>query len=264
MLKTPMHASDQGQPATIKKVRLDRSSYVPFYRQIADQMKEIIQSGEIAPGEPFWSEGDLAAELAISRMTIRQAFQILRSEGLLTVTKGRRPVVGAGRLAKNTQELRGFSEEMSRRGLKPASKLLSFERRVAAPEVREALELGEGDEVFAIRRLRLANDQPMGVELSCLPAGLFAQLERRNLEKQSLYSMLELQFGMKLSWSEEEIEAVPADKEVASLLRVKSGAPLLCMKRKVYNEEGTAIEYGQSIYRGDRYIMTVVSRRNSQ
>jgi GntR family transcriptional regulator len=245
------------------KISLDRTSFVPFYRQIADQMKEAIQSGTVLPGEPFWSEGELASELAISKMTVRQAFQLLRAEGLINVVKGKRPLVAAGRLQKNTQELRGFTEEMTRRGLKPSSRVLLSECVVPEPEIRDALKLGEKDQVFIVRRLRLADRQPVGVETSHLPARLFPGLDRQNLEERSLYGLLESHFGVKLCWSEEEIEAVPAEKEEAELLQVKRGAALLSMKRVVYDVEGALIEYGRSLYRGDRYSATVISRRKT-
>ncbi|HEX7362022.1 MAG TPA: GntR family transcriptional regulator [Bryobacteraceae bacterium] len=255
-LPAPSHTSTPPAPIT-----LDRTSFVPFYRQIADQVKETIQSGAISPGTPFWSEGELATELAVSKMTVRQAFQVLRTEGLLTVAKGKRPLIAAGRLQKNTQELRGFTEEMMRRGLKPSSKVLLLESVVPGPEICEALKLGRNDEVFVIRRLRLADNQPVGVETSHLPARLFPGLDHQNLEKRSLYSLLETHFGVKLSWSEEEIEAIPAGKEEADLLQIKRGAALLCLKRNVYSVEGELVEHARSLYRGDRYAATVVSRR---
>ncbi|HEX7360607.1 MAG TPA: GntR family transcriptional regulator [Bryobacteraceae bacterium] len=245
------------------QISLDRHSFVPFYRQIADQMKEAIQSGAVSPGQPFWSEGELAAELAISKMTVRQAFQILRAEGLINVAKGKRPLVAAGRLQKNTQELRGFTEEMTRRGLKPSSKILLFQCTVPGSAVLEALKLQEGDQVFIVRRLRLADRQPVGVETSHLPARRFPGLDHQDLERRSLYALLETHFGLKLCWSEEEIEAVPAQKEEADLLQVKRGSALLSLKRVVYDVEGGLVEYGRSLYRGDRYTATVISRRKA-
>jgi GntR family transcriptional regulator len=252
-----------GSPPAVQAatVTLDRTSFVPFYRQVADQVRQMIQAGRVAPGEPFLSEGGMARELGISKMTVRQAFQILRTEGLLTVSKGRQPVVAVGRLQKDTQELRGFTEEMTRRGLKPSSKLLEVECLPAKPQVQQALNLESNERVYRIRRLRLANGEPLGIETTYLPALLYPDLARQDLEKNSLYALLETHYGVRLAWSEEELEARPAGKEEARLLRVRRGSPLFCMRRKVCSAEDTPVEYAVSLFRGDRYTATVVSRR---
>lgn len=245
-------------------ISLDRTSFVPFYRQIADQVREMAQAGEIAPGQPFWSEGEISAALSISKMTVRQAYQLLRAEGLLSVAKGKRPLAASGRLQKNTQELRGFTEEMMRRGLTPSSKLLHIKCGAPEPEAAAALNLEPGAEAFKIRRLRLANRQPIGVETSYLPARLFRGIDLQDLEHRSLYSILETHFGVSLDSSEEEFQARPAAAKEAELLHIKPGAPLFCMTRKVFSVEGVPIEYCVSLFRGDRYSATVVSHRKPQ
>ncbi len=248
-------------PVPAVTVTLDRTSFVPFYRQVADQARQMIQSGQVAPGQPFRSEGEMARELGISKMTVRQAFQILRAEGLLTVSKGKQPVVAAGRVQKDTQEFRGFTEEMTRRGLKPSSKLLEAECLPPKPQVQQALRLENSEKIYRIRRLRLANGEPVGIETTYLPAHLFPGLDRQDLEKKSLYALLETHYGVKLDWSEEELEARPAGKEEARLLRVRRGSPLFCMRRKVHSAEDIPVEYAISLLRGDRYTATVISRR---
>src|ERR1035438_6517227 len=88
---------------------LDHQSFVPYYQQIVEQVRELVKAGQVREGETFWSENDVSRHLGISKMPVRQAFQKLRSEGLLVVEKGKRPLVGSGHLPWNFQELRGFS-----------------------------------------------------------------------------------------------------------------------------------------------------------
>ncbi len=252
---TPESISDSSD------ITIDRNSFLPFYRQIFDQIQELIKAGKISPGQPFWSEGAFAQKLGISKMTVRQAFQILRAEGLLVVEKGKRPLVGAGRVIKNFQELRGFSEEMKRRGLVPSTQLLAVVRRYPEPACASALRLGSEELIYWVKRLRYANKERVGVETTSLPARIFPGLEKQELEKESLYFIIENVYKVKPDWSEEELEAVPARQEEARLLQVKKGAPLFCMRRNVYSTEGAPIEYGISLFRGDRYRATVVSRR---
>jgi len=244
-------------------VALDRSSYVPYYRQISDQIQGLIRSKELKAGEPFWSEGELAQTLGVSKMTVRQAFLFLRREGLLIVEKGKRPTIGPGRVEKNFQELRGFSGEMARRGMKASSKVLEAEYVEPSPDIAKALSLESNEKVYRIRRLRFADNNLVGLEVAHLPAGLFPGLERTNLEEQSLYSVMETDYAVKLDWSEEELEAVPARKQEAKLLQVPTGTPLFSTRRTVYTKEGVAIEYCTSLFRGDRYSATVVSHRKA-
>ena len=242
-------------------IGLDRKSFVPYYRQIADQVKGLIQSGEIAPGQRFWSEGEIGLKLGVSKMTVRQAFQLLRADGLLVVEKGKRPVVGSNRIHKDFQQLRGFSEEMSRRGLRPSSKLLAAKHIVPDAQTAQALSLGKGEKVYKLIRLRFANDEIAGLEVTQVPARLFPDLLKHDLAAKSLYSVLENLYNVRLSWSQEELKAVLAKKEEAKLLRVPRNSALFSMQRIVYSVEGQPIEFGHSLFRGDRYSATVTSRR---
>lgn len=260
-MPTELLAAGTSTVPRVPSLSLDRNSFVPYYHQVADQIRALIQKGTLAAGDAFCSEGELSRQLGISKMTVRQAFQSLRHEGLLLVEKGKRPVIGAGRVHKNVQELRGFSEEMNRRGLRPSSKLLSIRMTVPDAEASEALRLADSERVHRIERLRYASNQLVGLEISQLPASLFPRLEKHNLEKTSLYSVLENSYGVKLDWSEEQLEAMPAGKEQAALLHVTSGTPLFFVRRTVYTAEDLPVEYCRSHFRGDRYTATVMSHR---
>jgi GntR family transcriptional regulator len=242
-------------------IGLDRRSFVPYYRQIANQVKEIIQCRGITPGQRFWSEGEIGRRLGVSKMTVRQAFQLLRADGLLVVEKGKRPAVGSARIRKDFQKLRGFSEEMARSGFRASSKLLAAECIFPDAQTAQALSLNKGEKVYKIVRLRFANDEIVGLEVSHIPAGLFPDLLKQDLATNSLYSTMEKLYNVRLAWSHEELKAVPAKKEEAKLLQVACSSPLFSMRRTVYNAEDKPIEYGHSLFRGDRYSATVISRR---
>ena len=242
-------------------VLLSRASYVPIYQQIVDQVSNYINSGRVSPGQLFWSEGEVASSLGVSKMTVRQAFQELRREGLLIIEKGRRPVIGHGRVGKDFQELRGFTEEMSRRGMKASSKVLEAGLVNPNAETAKALQLADGEKVYRIRRIRYANKDLIGLEITHLPGRKFAGIDGQNLETHSLYEILESRYGVSIDWSQEQIEAIPASKEEAKLLQVPPKSPLFSMRRTAYNAQGVPVEFGISQFRGDRYSATVISRR---
>ena len=247
--------------AELPELNLQRGSYVPYYRQIRDQVEAMIKSGALKPGQMIFSEGACATKLGVSKMTVRQAFQALRSEGLLVIEKGKRPMVSSGPIQKDFQKLRGFTAEMNRRGMKASSKILNFERTMPDAAAANLLRLWRNDEIYRIRRLRYADQEIVGVENILLTARLFPDLTKEDLESQSLYSLMETRYAVSLDWSDEEMGAVPAEKDDAKVLQVPTGFPLFSMRRIVFAKDDVPIEYGHSLFRGDRNNARVISRR---
>jgi len=242
---------------------LDNSSFVPYYEQIVDQVRSLVKKKKLNQGQTFCSEGAIARFLGVSKMPVRQAFQKLRSEGLLIIAKGKRPIVGSGRVPWNFQQLRGFSEEMRRRGLAPSAKLLSMELREPEIEVAQALKLTPGERVYCAKRLRFVNGEPVAIVTSYLPARIFSGIDKQDLENQSLYHVFEHSYKRKLQWAEEVIGAAVAGEEEAQVLEALPGSPILVIKETTYDMQSVAIEYSVSLLRGDRYTALVLSvRRN--
>jgi GntR family transcriptional regulator len=240
---------------------LDQQSFVPYYEQIVDQIRTLIKEKKLSEGETFYSEGEVARMLGISKMPVRQAFQKLRSEGLLVVSRGKRPIIGSGKLPWNFQQLRGFSEEMRRRGLQPSAKVISLERKEPDGEVMQALHLQAGEEVYCLKRLRYVDGQPVAVVTSFLPAIIFPNIDKQDLEGQSLYHLFEQVYKRKLHWAEEVIGAAIVIPEEAQLLQAEVGSAVLLIKETTYDTKETAIEYSVSVLRGDRYTASVISVR---
>jgi GntR family transcriptional regulator len=242
---------------------LDSGSFVPYYEQIVERVRTLVKENKLKEGDVFCSEGEIARTLGISKMPVRQAFQKLRSEGLLVLSRGKKPMVGSGRVPWNFQQLRGFSEEMRRRGLVPSAKLLTLELREPTQELSQALKLSSGEKVYELKRLRLVNGEPVAVVTSYLPARIFSGIEKYDLEKQSLYYLIESVYRRKLQWAEEVIGAITAGDEEAELLGASVGTPLLHIRETTYDVQHTATEYSVSLLRGDRYTASLVSIRKS-
>jgi len=242
---------------------INSDSFVPYYVQIVDHVRELIKKNKLREGQTFFSEGEISQALGISKMPVRQAFQRLRSEGLLVIAKGKRPVVGSGRVPWNFQQLRGFSEEMKRRGLVPSARLLSMSLEDPDLEVAQALKLAPGEQIYRAKRLRLVDSEPVAVVTSHLPARIFVGIDRQDLEKQSLYFIFEHVYRRKLQWAEELIGAMVAGDEEAAVLQTSSGSALLIIRETTYDTQNVAIEYSVSLLRGDRYNASVISVRKN-
>jgi GntR family transcriptional regulator len=261
---TVANRPDDAVPVHELGIVLDSGSFVPYYQQIVDQVRALINKDRLRQGQVFCSEGDVARFLRVSKMPVRQAFQKLRSEGWLVIAKGKRPVIGSGRVPWNFQQLRGFSEEMRRRGLVPSAKLLTMDVVEPDVEVAQALKLTPGERVYRAKRLRFVNREPVAVVTSYLPARIFTGIERQDLEKQSLYQIFEQVYNRKLQWAEEIIGAAIAADEEARILEAQPGSPMLVIRETTYDTQNVAIEYSLSLLRGDRYTASVISVRRNQ
>lgn len=240
---------------------LTRDGNVPLHTQIAETLRAQIQNEELKQNLP--SERELAERYAVSRMTVRQALQSLRNEGLIYHERGVGTFVNNRKIDVHTRNLNGFSEEMISLGLKPTSRVLTFRREPADDDVKQDLGLGAGAEVFYIERLRLADDEPMAFERTYLPAYLFPKLDEFDLTKNSLYQVLVENYDSQMHHAEEVLEAAAATKSVAEQLGVRAGAPVLVVHRVVFSESNQPIESAHTIYRADRYRATFYLSKNT-
>jgi GntR family transcriptional regulator len=237
---------------SVASVVLDRQSVVPLYYQIQQRLTEQIRTGELKPGDLVPSEQEIAARLGVSRMTARQALKSLCVRGLAYSQRGKGTFVSRMKLEKDFRQLLSFSEEMKERGSQPRSKVLAFKRILPDEDVAEALRLDPAEEVFFLRRVRIADSAPLCIEATHLPARICPDLLKSFDPKGSLYRELAERYGLQVHMADEVAEASLATAAEAALLRVRSKSPVFRFTRTAYLHTGQAIEFVKSIYRGDR------------
>lgn len=241
---------------------LDRISSVPLYAQIHEKLRRQIESHELQAGAPVPSERELAERFKVSRMTARQALSALKHEGFVYQERGVGTFVSKRKLDVHTRNLVGFTEEMRGRGLVPTTKILLSQREPAAPETASELGIDPQDEVFHFQRLRLADDLPLAFEDAFLPVRRFPGLAEKDLEKNSLYKILETDYGVVMHHAEEILEATCASREIARALTIKQKSALLIVHRVVFTESNAAVESVRTFYRADRYRATFFLTKN--
>ena len=232
---------------------LDRQSVVPLYYQIQQFLLEQIHSGAFEPGAPIFSEKEISARMGVSRMTVRQALKSLCSQGVLYTERGRGTFVSGTKLEKNFRNVLSFSEEMRNHGSRPSSKVLSFDVARADAETAKALRVRKSEKVISLRRLRLANGTPMGIECSRIPVNVCPDLVETFDPRTSLYERLAQRYGVHIAVTEEVAEAALASAEESRLLKIGKGNPVFHFVRTSYLRDGKPVEYVNSTYRGDRY-----------
>ncbi len=231
---------------------LDPQSPVPLYVQLKNVLLKLIRGGILKPHERLPSERDLGEEYGISRVTARQALQVLIREGLLYTRVGKGTYVGDIRLEQD-RSLTGFSQEITQRGLKPSSIVLDASVIPASAKIAAALSINQNSRVIRLSRLRLANNQIIALEVVHIPQALCPNLLDHDFSKESLYTVLRKDYGFHLVTAEQTVESALADNHELKILQLKSPAAVLRMKRITKTEQGMVVEYTESVYRGDRY-----------
>ncbi|GAA4345059.1 GntR family transcriptional regulator [Actinomadura sp. NPDC048955] len=202
-------------------------------------------------GDALPSERRLAEELGVSRPTLRQAIDGLVADGLLDRRHGSGTYVAQPRIAVSLT-MTSFTEDMIRRGMKPGGRVLSFRTETAGARIGRRLALSPVEEVFTIRRLRMADEAPMAIETLYLPRALLPGLRRSDLEGRSFYDLLRGN-GVEIASGTETIEPTVTTAEEAAELGVPVHMPAFLFERITRDAGGRPLEYVRSLYRGDRY-----------
>ena len=224
----------------------------PLYHQIKEDLLDAIKGGRLAPGDQIPTELELMARFGVSRATVRQALGQLVSEGYLEIRRGLGTFVAPPKIEQGLTGFYSFSREIERMGMRPGTRVLALTREHATQSVASALCLQTGDPVVALRRLRLADDEPLIVETSYLPAERFPGLEHRDFDQHRLYDILTIEYGTRPARAREEFEPVLMSSEDAALLNKRPGDPALLLERTTFDAQGGPIEFCRSIVRGDR------------
>ena len=232
---------------------IDRSSVIPYYYQLKENLKNLIEDHKLPEGEQIPSEAELCSDFGVSRTVVRQALNELVSEGLLTRRKGKGTFVARPKIIGSLmQNLYGFHKDMVGRDLNIQNKVLEFSTVEAGKKTSEKLQLNLGEEIFKLVRLRFINSEPIVYVTSYIPCRLCEGLTGEDFSKQSLYTTLEEKYGLEIACSRRTIEAVAATDDVANQLDIDSGAPLLLLKSVSFLKDGTPMEYFEAKHRGDR------------
>lgn len=234
----------------------DRGSPVAVHVQIADWLRRAIAAGELSPGDRLPGERDIATALGVSRMTLRHALAELESAGTLVRVPGRTggSYVTEPSVDVDLTELAGLTEQLRRGHRKAGARVLRAARttaRSAGATAAEALRVPLGAPLVLVERLRSANGVPLALERSWFPARLVPGLLDRRLTG-SLYSLLDKQYRLQPHSAVEELEPVLADDDVAAVLGIDPGDPLMLVRRTASTKDGTAIEYAKDLFRADR------------
>jgi GntR family transcriptional regulator len=219
-------------------------------RETREKVLELIEDLEV--GAPIPSERQLCLDLGVSRLTVRAALEGLVREGYLVRRRGAGTFVAEPKVAKG-MEISSFSDDMNGRGLTPGSKTLSLEVMPAGARLGRIFHVSPGEPIVSARRLRLADGEPMAIEVLHVRASFVPDLSAADLEQHSFYALLTDRYGVEIAGGTQTVEPTVTNEEESQALGVPLHSPALFFERVTRTAEGAVVEFTNSTYRGDRY-----------
>jgi GntR family transcriptional regulator len=233
-------------------------SAAPRYLTIADHLRTLIASG--APGDLLPSDAELCERFEVSRMTARNAVQVLVTEGLVYRRRGQGTFIASSPIPRLLGSPLSFTESTRRRGLEPSSRVLASGLFEATVEQLEALRLEAGSEVVLLERLRFADRVPMALERAVL-IPVLATVLSGDLVHGSLHHAME-QAGYPPVRARAHVSARLATPREHRLLDTSSDGIVLCERRVILDTAGRPVEHTETCYAAERYSFELVEHRD--
>ena len=234
------------------RVRRRRAAAGPLtkQRETRERVLELIEP--LGVGDAIPSERQLGVDLGVSRLTVRAALDELVREGYLVRRRGAGTFVAEPKVAKGI-DVSSFSDDMRRRGLVPASRTLDLREVPAGARLGRLLHVSPAEPVLSIKRLRLADGEPMAIELLNVRASLVPGLTGDDLEQSSFYDLLASRYEVEIVAGTQTVEPTVTNDEESAVLGVPLHSPALLFERVTRTITGDVVEFTTSTYRGDRY-----------
>ncbi|GHF45145.1 GntR family transcriptional regulator [Streptomyces morookaense] len=225
---------------------------IPKYYAVKSQVAALLD--ELGEGGLLPTERELAARFEVSRETLRQALRELLLEGRLR--RAGRGTVVAGPKLEQPLALASYTEGVRRQGRRPGRTLVGLERLPCPAALAADLGVQQGDPVWHMERVLLADDERVGLESTYIAVERVPRLDTDFSPDSSFYDYLREQLGIRFGDADEKLETVLATPREALLVGTPPALPMLLIHRLSRDTEGRPMERVRSLYRGDRFSFT--------
>lgn len=233
---------------------VNKNIEIPLHIQLMKIIREMIDLGDLKPGDSIIPERELCNIQNVSRMTVNKAIVNLVNEGFLYRVQGKGTFVSAQKERNRFSSMQGFTEVMKNKGMDIKTDILSFEENEKDEYIRQVLKINNEDEkVYRVERLRYIENEPFGIEISYIPKSICNNLKNDLKESNSLYHIINEVYGYKMKKAEQIIEPMILSEEESKLLKQSKNTLALKLKRTSYTDGDLPVEYTISIFRSDKY-----------
>ncbi|GEM_PF-1625240 len=228
---------------------IGKATAVPAHIQVRDFLLKQIKTGSLKPADKIPSERELSRLCNVSRVTIRKSIGSLVNEGLLVSVPSKGTFVNEVMQREDLEYVESFFSQGEKRGFVGRIRLLEEELVIADVEMAERLKVDEGEKLFRINRLKLANGMPLCSELRYIPYKFIPEMIGRKLAERSLTEYLKKRSDLKVAHRELQILPILIDDKTATLLRTYAGAPVLLVTEILSLEDGSVLKWEQQIHK---------------
>ena len=255
----PGGEEERGYPSVIP--RLPQRG-APLYFQIADYLRDRIESGKLSPGDHLPSETELAESFLVSRHTIREALRYLKARGYIESRQGKGSVIRDRRRSLRVNPVIGSINDLVQFASETVLKPISVASESASGEIAECLNLEPGADVLQISALRCdENNVAFGYTNVYVPSVLAESLSPETSHIVPIYAQIEHNTGIEVVGVEQRMTAVGADEGPAEHLGLKLGEPVLRITRLYYEEDGRPVEFAESFHHSSAYEYLIHLRK---
>lgn len=236
---------------------LDFSGKQQLYYQLYDILFQDIVNGVYAVGDLIPSESELMRQYGVSRATARKAMEMLANNGLIQKRRGYGSEVVSSRPNTSPQRVASYIKKSLSDKTVPEKRLIDAEVVPVEGEAADVLGMVPGALAYRLRRVRYSGETPFYFEVNYFEDGYLPDPLEHDFSKESLRAYISNECHISWKRAEQRIYAVAAPEEVAGLLGIDEGAPLLYIRRISFDAGNVARELVKTYYRADLYHLEV-------
>ena len=231
---------------------IQHNASTPLYQQLADKLAADIRGDVYQPGDKLPSENTLCREHQVSRITVRQAMNLLTQQNLIVSVHGKGSFVKQPAIRHGLQQIVSFRKVLQEQGLEGYTRLRSFSDSTEDPEGRF------GGDCCGLDLIGYANHRPIVFYHSCFAPDLGQQMldaTNRAAQAGKAFSTYDLygEVGQRVARIEQQLRAANADATLAEVLELPKGKAVLVLQSSYYSADGELLEYKQAYYHSDIY-----------
>ena len=235
---------------------LDNTISTPLFQQLANTLRTAIETGEYPAGSRLPTENELCQKYSVSRVTVRKALDELSHSEFLVRKPGKGTFVAEKKFQRGLSGVLGYSEMCRRMGYEPGAHTIRIGLEDPSEDDAANLHLAKEEQMLVVERLRLADGNPVMLEVNKFPEKFFF-LFNENLNDVSLYETIQKKTGIVFTRSSKLLEIVFANYQESRYLGVSKGHPLLSIKSTVQDDSGENRHLSHQLCIADKFKLMV-------
>ncbi len=235
--------------------KLNRDSSVPLYIQLSEIIRSHINRGVYLPGARLPSEQEFMNIFDISRITVRQAINDLKSKGIVIQRQGVGTFVRENVFIQAMDDIVGFYPALIKKGIMPKINTLEYQFATPNPTIQTLLEIDKDQTILKFTRSYEIDERVFVVCQMHMPEYIAKHWTKEEAAKKNSLALIKENANIQLVHSKINIKASLATEKIAKYLNIVKGAPTLELGRLTFSVTGP-VDYTILSFKGESYELT--------